>query len=211
MTPQEFISAARVPKRILPQKRGPWTIERRRADRLRPEHCAVIGFDDYTLLRRISWSTLHLEGADEVVMEDSAQELRKHLPIWMASHGRVLKTGLGLGCVVRGLLANPAVEHVTCIEIDPNIIAMVGPEFQGNPRVEIICADALLWEPPQDNMWDFAWHDIWTDGDEPLQLLHMRLAKRFHHRVGAQGAWAFPRVEKKLIRRKWSNPERWLG
>lgn len=217
MTPQDFISAARVPKSIQPQKRGWWTIERKRADSLRLTECpadegtAFVGFDDYTLLRRISWNTLHLEGAGEIVMEDSARELRKHLPIWMGSYGRVLKTGLGLGCVVRGLLANPLVEHVTCIEIDPDVIEMIGPEFSTNPRVEIICADALIWEPRSGDKWDFAWHDIWTDGEESLQLLHMRLAMRFHRLVGAQGAWAFPRVAKNLIRRKWSNPERWLG
>jgi hypothetical protein len=73
---------------------------------------------------------MHLEQDDgrvyEVVMEDSPRELRRHLPIWMHAHGRVLVTGLGLGCVVRGLLASPHVEYIDVAKSTPTSCASWG-------------------------------------------------------------------------------------
>jgi hypothetical protein len=193
MTPAEIMRAARVPPTVPPQAFGPWTIERRLARDSILGDFDLVGADDYTLLRRHTMATLHLEGG-EIVMEDSVRELSKHLPIWLAARGRVLKTGLGLGCVVRGLLTNPAVEHVDVVEIDAHIVRVIGAEFAGDPRVTIHHADALEWDFG-DRRWDYAWHDIWTEGNAGLQALHMKLIMRFWDAVGRnQGAWAFPRV-----------------
>jgi L-amino acid N-acyltransferase YncA len=91
MTPEEFIRAARVPESLKPQTFGPWKIERwREKDASKGEMTVMklfalaeakahIGFESYTLLRRHSWATIHLENSPEVVMEDSRHELRKHL------------------------------------------------------------------------------------------------------------------------------------
>lgn len=202
MSPEakRFLDAARVPETLQPQKFGMWTIERLAANEL-PAGVANswIGYPTYTLLRHYSLRTLHLHDQDEVVMEDSERELRKHLPIWLEAKGRVLVTGLGLGCVVRGLLASPAVEHITVVEIDPKIVAIVGAEFQGNPRVQILTCDALEVEFIPELRWDYAWHDLWTDGDEALQVLHTRLFIKFADRCRRQGAWAFPRYVSRLL------------
>lgn len=204
MTPADFLRAARVPATLQPQTFGPWTIERRRARPNVPGELELVGGDDYTLLRRISWASLHLQEG-EIVMEDSAQELRKHMPIWLEARGRVLKTGLGLGCVVRGLLASDLVEHVDVVEIDADIIRVIGAEFEDEPRLTIHHADALTWDFGK-RRWDYAWHDIWTDGDRALQLLHADLIKRFWPAVGSrQGAWAFPRTALRAV------PFRMLG
>lgn len=56
-------------------------------------------------------ATLHQDGG-ECVMSDDPRELRKHLPALRVASGRVLVSGLGLGCVVRGLLACSAVTLV---------------------------------------------------------------------------------------------------
>src|SRR6185295_15069938 len=69
----------------------------------------------YTFLYRLTDATLHHDPPGEVVMEDTPFELQTHLGFVMHARGRVLVTGLGLGCVIRGLLANPSVEHITCI------------------------------------------------------------------------------------------------
>lgn len=198
-TPDEFLEAARVPATLTPQTFGMWTIERRGADEDLDHDRALgrvrVGWDDYTILRKLTMASLHLEHiGGEVVMEDSRRELSKHLPIWMRAEGRVLKTGLGLGCVVRGLLANPAVEHVDVVEIDAGIIRVVGAQFEGNDRVTIHHADAETWDFG-DRRWDFAWHDVSTDGDIGLQTLHARLIARYWPVVeDRQGAWAFPRA-----------------
>lgn len=184
-----FMDAARVPPTLAPQTFGLWAIQRVGPD---PVIEAFAGYPTVTMLRRTTLGTLHLEGG-EVVMEDSQRELRKHLPIWMSARGRVLVTGLGLGCVVRGLLASRQVEHIDVVEIDPGIVAVVGPELAADPRVHIHLADALEFPISK---YDFAWHDLWTDrsADEPhLQCVHAKLIKRYWGAAKRQGAWNFPR------------------
>jgi hypothetical protein len=174
------------------------------------------GWSAVTLLKRLitdfeKWSAYmavnqHLHDAGdtifEIVMEDSRPELARHLPIWKAARGRVLISGLGLGCVVRGLLTKPSVEHIDVVELDPWIIEVVGPEFAGDPRVSIHQGDALTFEWPADARWDFAWHDIVANAKEVhLQKLHTQLIMKFADRVKRQGAWNWPREFRKLAKR----------
>jgi len=136
-------------------------------------------------------------------MDDSDRELRTHLDFMLRAKGRVLITGLGLGCVVRGCLANPAVEQVTCIERDQSVLKLVAPYMPKTPRLEIIKADALKWCEATEEKFDCAWHDLWSDPDkeEPhLQVNHSHLLAMLADKVGYQGAWAFPREQKRLWR-----------
>jgi hypothetical protein len=187
MTPKEYMEAARVPKTLEPQSWGLWFIRRVHAPDKRAE------FSDMTILSQITMASLHQEYG-ETVMEDSAPELRRHLPIWMHGNGRVLVTGLGLGCVVRGLLANPHVQHIDVIEIEREIIDRIGQEFDGNPRVTIHHSDAKVFPLTSESWWDYAWHDLLTEGNIDLEILHAEVMKRFEPYVGRQGAWAFPRI-----------------
>ena len=205
MTPQDYIAAARVPDRLKPQAFGLWTI--RRVALRDFKNISIfsqlnfkiqVGFDSYTLLHRITEATMHQEHG-EIVMEDSLRELRNHLPIWLNAKGRVLVNGLGLGCVVRGLLASPEVEHITAVEIDANILRVVGHEFKSNRRVRLIHGDAFKVEAHRETKFDYAWHDLWTDGDRHLQSLHAELLHRFHPHIPIQGAWALPRFFKRRM------------
>lgn len=205
MTPAEYVAAARFPAPPeAPRAFGPWLLERQD----NPFHgwptLDWVGFPHLTVLRRATPATLHQGG--EVVMEDSKRELERHLPIWMAAGergGRVLVTGLGLGCVVRGLLASPRVVHIDVIEVDRWILSAFGPEFEGNPRVTLHADDALTWTWNPDEHWDWAWHDLWCEGDG-LQRLHAQLFYRYRGRVRhGQGAWAFPRFFKRLMGPGW--------
>lgn len=202
-----YMEAARVPTRLAPQAFGLWNIKRVDVADFPPKlrDQLGIGWTSYTLLHRYTLATM-MHGRGEVVMEDSIRELRKHLPIWMNARGRVLVTGLGLGCVVRGLLANPDVDHIDVVEIDRHIIRVVGHEFVNNRRVAIRHGDALKAKWPPGTTWDAAWHDLWTeDGNRELHLMHAELLGRYARRCPSQGAWAFPRV----IGRIW--PKQLLG
>lgn len=194
--PRDFLGAAKVPKTLQAQCFGPWEIVRQEGLSGITRH--MVGSDTMVSLCRFTEATLHLPHG-EVVMEDSRLELSKHLPIWMAAHGRVLKTGLGLGCVVRGLLVKPEVTHVDVVEIDADIIRVIGAEFQGNPRVTIHHGDALTFTPGG-RRWDFAWHDIWCPGNDGLQVLHAQLIERFWEHAPRQGAWDFPREVSRRLR-----------
>ena len=193
----DFFAAARVPLSIpAPQEFGLWTITRRQ---IPPTLERIVGGPTQTALCRITEETC-LDG--DIVMEDSVRELSRHLPAWFAARGRVLVTGLGLGCVVRGLLANPVVEHIDVVEIDSEIIRRIGvPCFGGDPRVTIHEGDALCFRFPRGVRWDFAWHDLHNlDGTMHLDLMHLKLMARFEKRVAAQGAWGLRR----WLRRIWA-------
>jgi hypothetical protein len=195
MNISDYIQAARVPDALEPQSFGLWSIRRKDVSNVIPVFKSWIGFESMTLLHRFTMATMHTSHG-EVVMEDSTRELRRHLPIWLRAKGRVLVTGLGLGCVVRGLLASENVEHVTVIEIDAEILRIVGKEFESDPRVRLIHGDALTVTIR--DKFDYAWHDIWTEGNEHLQVLHAKLIKRFYPQSTIQGAWNFPRQLKRL-------------
>ncbi len=200
MTPDAYLRAARCPATLEAQKFGLWEIWRAP---MVPSLSRCSSLRIWTAaLFRYTEATIHLESPGEVVMEDSLGELRQHLPIWLRAHGRVLVTGLGLGCVVRGLLANPRVERIDVIEIDRDICDVIGPEFAGSgensdDRVNLIEGDALTYPINVRDRWDCAWHDIWVDesaGAPNLQVFHAELITRFMPAVrGQQGAWKLPR------------------
>jgi spermidine synthase len=201
MNAEDFIKAARVPAELQPQEFGMWSIRRVSDEGLQASDRLVfyrsVGFSSMTMLHHWTNATIHLPYG-EVVMEDSRSELQRHLPIWMKASGRILVTGLGLGCVVRGLLASDRVEKITVIEIDREIIDRIGREFAADQRVEIIHEDALKFNPGS-RKYDFAWHDIWTNESRHLQLLHAELIKNFLNAARYQGAWQFPRIFKRRM------------
>ena len=155
----------------------------------------------YTYLRFLTEATLYDEQPGAVVMEDTPFELRTHLGFVMQASGSVLVAGLGLGCVVRGLLANQNVEHVTCIENSPDVLKLVGP-FMPTERLTIIEADALTWTAQNRQRFDCGWYDLWTNPDknEPhLDIWHGQLFTNCRKTVKRQGAWAFRRDMKRYL------------
>jgi hypothetical protein len=156
----------------------------------------------FTKLFRWTNSTL-MSGHGECVMSDDPAELSKHLNAAMSARGRVLVTGLGLGCVLRMLQTNPRVERITLLEISRSVIDLVWPHTP-HDRVELIHTDAVDFLRKTKRTWDYAWHDAWTDednGDPKLAVLHQWLMFLCAGRVKAQGAWAYPRVQKKALDR----------
>lgn len=205
MTPDQYVVAMRADGIPAPQDSGLWYIQRQDLGALfatrQPLDVylrAIGAFTDFptlphvlTSLNRWTEATLH-QGHGESVMSDDPKELRKHLPVVLRAHGRVLVSGLGLGCVVRGLLANERVEHIDVIEIDADVLSMMAPAFASQPRVQIHQGDALTYRWPRGTRWDFAWHDIWSE-DTSLPILHSQLFARYQHLAPWQGAWGMPR------------------
>jgi hypothetical protein len=202
MTPAErnrLLYACRVPVSVPMGEFGVWILDRvtMTDGRLRPEALPYMnGWATYVILGRFTEAKMHLPHGD-IVMIDHALELMKHLPILMNATGRVLITGLGLGCVVRGLLTREQVDHVDVIELDRRILDRIGPEFDGNDRVTLHHADAFKF-PLNGQRWDWAWHDI-SDETEPLQRLHADLMLRFLDHVKRQSAWEMPRWVKRRL------------
>lgn len=165
---------------------------------------------DYTFLHRLTDATVYAEPAGECVMEDTPLELATHLGFVMRARGKVLITGLGLGCVVRGLLANPNVEHVTCIENSKDVLKLVAPHMPSG-RLEIIEAEAIQWTAQNKTRFDAAWHDILADRDKGqphLDLLHGELLVNCRETVERQGAWSFDKAMKRVLLRRGFQ---WVG
>jgi len=158
----------------------------------------------YTFLYRLTNDSLMNSAfPGEVVMNDMPCELRTHLDFCMKAKGKILVGGLGLGCVVRGLLVNDNVTSIDVIERDKNVIKLCGDSI-AHPKVTIHWGDA--WEDEiAGGPWDKIWWDLWSDkdNDEPaLSLVHMRLIHKFRKRCKKQGAWAFPRKYRRSLRAK---------
>lgn len=141
---------------------------------------------------------LSLSNADGVMMSNTPDEQNDHRLFMELAAGRVLVSGLGLSCVVSGLLANDEVRHIDVIEKSEAVIRMVGPAFAAEPRVTIHHGDALTYEWPDDASWTFAWHDIWQtiapnnliaaeDADCPG---YDQMLLRYAPLATYQGAWA---------------------
>lgn len=139
-----------------------------------------------------------------IIMSDTPDEIRDHIGAIQRASGRCLVAGLGLGMVASAMLQKPEVDHVTIIEVSPDVIALVGPwlteRFPG--RVTIIEADILSWEPPKGEKWSAAWFDIWEEicGDniDDMKKLHRRFARR----ATWKGSWARAQVER--ANREWA-------
>jgi hypothetical protein len=81
-----------------------------------------------------------------IVMSDTPDEIADHQPAIRAARGHVLINGLGLGYVLGAVLGKPDVERVTVVEIDEDVIALVGPPvsvmawgFSMEPNAPSIC------------------------------------------------------------------------
>lgn len=209
----DLIAAMRATDVPAPQERGLWYIQRQAfadlklAPGLETWWLRQYGYDAYpdyprvtTSLYRWTDATLN-QGYGECVMSDDPRELRRHLPVVLSATGRVLVTGLGLGCVLRGLLRQPSVTHIDVIEVDAGVLEMVAPSFNGESRLTIHHGDALTHRWPAGARWDFIWHDVWSDEPE-TQLVHAELLLRYRRMGSQHGAWGFPR----WMKRRWAWP-----
>lgn len=105
-------------------------------------------------------------------MSDTTAEQRDHMPAYRQMRiqvaDRVLINGLGLGMIVQAALSLEHVKHVDIVEIDPRVVALVGPHYTKDPRVTIHTADAYeqarRWPPG--TIWSVGWSDIWGDISE---------------------------------------------
>lgn len=163
-----------------------------------------------TYLRRLTESTKDDWPPGELVMEDTPFELATHLGFVMRAYGKVLVTGLGLGCVTRGLLANPKVEHVTVVENSKEVLKLVAPHMP-TEKLAIVEDDAFRFVAHNKQCFDCVWHDLWTNKDEGephLDVWHMRLLVESRRFATHQGAWA---LRKDFKRRMIKGGFKWMG
>lgn len=108
--------------------------------------------------------------------------------------GRVLIGGLGLGMIVNVALRTDGVEHVDVVEIDPDVIVLVGPHYERVAQergvgFKIHQADMYQITWPAGTRWDVAWFDIWPDlcTDNLKQMAKLR--RSYGRRTGWNDCW----------------------
>ena len=171
-----------------PSSCGPWTIS----------HLTVSPEDSQsTLLRAMTqgrgfvppgtYTQLFHDGV--LIMSDTPDEIADLTPFIANARGRVLINGLGLGIVLA--LTASKVEHFTVVEIDADLLELVGPHYRSylGPRLDLIHADAFEYQPPRGARYNAVWHDIWPT-IYPDNLPDMkRLRKKYSRRTAWQGCW----------------------
>jgi hypothetical protein len=126
-----------------------------------------------------------------IVMSNTPMEVLTNRVAYRMARGKVLINGLGLGMLLDGVLRKPEVDSVRVIEVDPDVIALVGPRFADNPKCEIIQADAFAYSPGRGEVFDYVWHDIWDDiSASNLEQMKKLVWKYRKPRALAQGVWS---------------------
>lgn len=122
------------------------------------------------------------------VMSDTPDEMRDHYFPVRHAKGHVLINGLGLGMVLGAVLKKPDVERVTVVEVDPDVIALVAPHYACD-RLEVIQADAYVYQPPKGVRYGAVWHDIWDNicADSLPQMTTLK--RKYGRRADWQGCW----------------------
>jgi|HubBroStandDraft_3_1064219.scaffolds.fasta_scaffold80171_3 hypothetical protein len=170
-------------------KRGKWAIERFEVTKRDAAFGAIQAMQHGrgAILPGIYTRLRHAERG--IVMSDTPDEMRDHYSIVFNAKDYVLLNGLGIGMVLGAVLKRAEVRHVIVIEKDSDVIALVGPHYQSDRRVSIICADAFDWQPPKGERYGAVWHDIWDDlcGDNLLEMT--KLKRKYGRRTDWQGCW----------------------
>lgn len=101
----------------------------------------------------------------EVMMSDTPHEREETRRALRGLRGDVLIAGLGLGMLVHAAARKRSVRSVTVVELNPEIIRLVGPTLPKNVRV--VQGDARTWLPDDGATFDSIFLDIWPNiGDE---------------------------------------------
>ena len=141
------------------------------------------------------------------IMSNTRMEIITAREAYDEATGRVLINGLGLGMVLEGVLAKPDVTFVRVIEFDEDVIALVGPHFANDPRVEIVHADAYEYKPGKDERFDYVWHDIWDDVSPDNLPLMAKLCRKYGRKATKQGVWS--RKQARREQRRYANRRGW--
>lgn len=136
---------------------------------------------------------VQIDGGETLWMEDSRHEREtQQVAIDEAKRrgGRVLTTGLGLGMFADLVLESPAVESVTIIEKNLEVVNLTWLTLKAKhgPRVILILADALEWMPT--SRYTVVWHDFWAEAfSHDSKRCREILTPRYEPWCDWQGFW----------------------
>ena len=124
-----------------------------------------------------------------IVMSNTPDEINDQRYFVHKAKGNVLINGLGLGITLKLVLEKPEVINVTVIEKSEDVIKLVAPTYQKDPRLVILNADAFEYKPPKGAHYDAVYHDIWNNiTSDNLPQMH-KLHRKYGRKCDWQGSW----------------------
>ena len=90
--------------------------------------------------------------------------------------------------MVKALLSKQSVTHIDVVEVNKDIIDLVGKHFK-DPRVTIYWGDAFTYKWPTQTKWDCVWHDIWDTINSDYKPQITTLKRKFGGRCRLQMSW----------------------
>lgn len=133
----------------------------------------------------------NVDGAKHIVMSDTPAEIFDHdtvLQLLELHGGEVLIHGLGLGMVVKAALESPKVRRIDVVELDQELIDLIGPHYQ-DERLTIWQGNAYTFKFPDKRLWSIGWHDIWDTLNEDNFKQMKKLEARYAPSCGWQDCW----------------------
>ena len=179
-----------IPKVTVPEgELGPWAIKRFEVSEEHSKLCSLRSMFHPLARGRVPagrYTKLTRNGS--IIMSDTPDEMRDHYDFVRRAHGHVLINGLGLGMALGAVLAKPEVERVTVVEIDRDVIALVGGHYACG-RLHIIQASAYDYQPYPRNRYGAVWHDVWDNlcADNLPEMTALK--RKYGRRCDWQGCW----------------------
>lgn len=140
-------------------------------------------------LRADKYTRLLIDGS--VWMTDAEYECATNREIIRRAHGDVLIAGLGLGLILPPIICKRSVTSVTVVEMNADVIAVVGPYYLTSAKVIIAKGDIFKWRTRRN--FDVIYFDIFQNvpnsGDRPT-IDHLKRRYREHLKPGGwMSAW----------------------
>jgi len=133
-------------------------------------------------------SYTYLKRNGSTIMSNTPSEMNDFAHFTRIAEGDILVNGLGLGCVIKVLLAKPEVKRIVVIEQSTDVIKLISPHFK-DERLTIINADAYEYLPPKGEKYDYVWHDIWDNICEDNLPEMAKLHRKYSRKTKWQDSW----------------------
>lgn len=140
------------------------------------------------------------------VMTNDDHEIRDAARFASTASGCVLVLGLGLGMVIRMLLARDEVTCIAVVEIDQKVIDLVGDSVTHDRRVTIRQGDALSAGTVKKHRRRYpnasaVWADIWDSADANSYDSRMGLIAKWQEVAPDIKCWGMDRSQINWLRR----------
>lgn len=145
------------------------------------EHFEVSEHDLYARLHGIeSRVYVKLTQNGNVVMSDTQMEKETNADFVRSAHGDVLIGGLGIGLIVLAIQDKEAVNTITILEKNEEVIELVKNQLPLNEKVQIVNADAFTYKPKMKyntiymDIWNYINEDVYHEEMKPLIAKYRR-------------------------------------